>query len=208
VTDIAARTGLTRPTIYDLINGEHPQSLDDYTLRIAVAVYLAAQGVTTPEELASALRVEATAVLARLRLLRDEEQASEGMVGSGSNVQPVFLPDVKLEEFLHDRLLLIGDTRNSSYVFYFEVEAHEINSIQRAADHLLGIEQQALIGAHISSAMRTPELAVSLNADDDRRAFAIAQEVWRDILTEAEIGHRLASIALALPPSRRTRSQG
>jgi hypothetical protein len=207
VTDIAARTGLTRPTIYDLIGGEHPQSLDDYTLRIAVAVYLAARGVTTAEELASALRVEETAVLVRLRLLRDEEQAQEGMVGSGSNAQPVFLPDVKLEEFLDDRLLVIGDTRDSSYAFYFEVSDNEIDNIERAADRLLGRGQQTLIGAHVSSAMRMPELAVSLNADDDRQAFAIGQEIWRDILREAKIKFRPPSIALALPPQRRARSQ-
>jgi hypothetical protein len=207
VTDIAARTGLTRPTIYDLVGGTRAQSLDDYTLRIAVAVYLAAQGVTTPEELASGLGVETTAVLIRLRLLRDEEQASEGLVGSGVNARPVFLPDTKLEEFLQDRLLVIGDTRDSSYAFYLEVETHEADRIQRAAERLLGSEQQALIDSHVSSAMRLPELALSLNAADDRQAFLIAKGIWRDILKEARIKPRPPSIALALPPQRRARAQ-
>jgi hypothetical protein len=206
VTDMAALTGLTRPTIYDLLKSHKGQSFDGYALRTAIAVYLAGMGMTGPGMVASVLKIERADALAFLRLLSEEGQAAEVLVGSDPATRTVFISYLKMQEFLKDRLLVIGDTRDSAYTFYFEVPDVEAAKLERAAERLLGGDQQSLIAAHASSAMRTAELAVSLHADDDRRAFTIAHEVWRAILKRARIKYRPPSIALALPPQRRARS--
>jgi hypothetical protein len=127
----------------------------------------------------------------------------EGAVGYGTTMDPVFGISAAGELALRERLELLRGHHVEGYAFYMEVPDEERAAIEQAAGRLLGRSDFNMLSAHIAHAMRMPELALVIRAEDDRDAFTIVHEIWNEILKRAKLPPRPPRISLALRPRSR-----
>lgn len=203
VTRIGAAAGLTRPTVYDVLTGHQPTIFDPDFERVALLAYLAVNGISAPTGIASELRLERDGVVSTLRRLATAGLVGEGAVGYGTTMDPVFGISAAGEQALRERVELLRGHQVEGYAFYIEVSEDERDAIEQAASRLLGRSDFNVLGVHIARAMRMPELALVIRADDDRDAFAIANEIWNEVLKRAKLPPRSPHISLALRPRSR-----
>ena len=175
--DLATASGLSRPGIYEVLKSKPSTPIPN--LDEIILVVLGANGRATRSELSSGLRLppgEVDAAVARLLANGTIVHAHAGY--DGPQLDEVLLLGRGGEGLLAGELRRGGSRRNDGWTIYLAVNADEAHDLFRVIIAGLGDRHAQLLPANVRTDMRSPEIALRLDVDDELSLHNLAADIW------------------------------
>jgi hypothetical protein len=179
-TELAAASGLSRPSVYETLRRDAQGSTED--LGEIVLATLAACGATTRSALASLLRVSDVEIAEAVQRLAECNAVKFGAAGyDNSSMQEIVILDLEGEQLLDHRLRRALHGRPEQWVAYLAMNNADAHALAQEAEARFGQHRATLIPEKTARRMESPELAIGFDVANEIDLFNQAAEAWHSL---------------------------
>lgn len=184
LSEIARVTGLSRPTVYALIEQSGPPEPDlDYQILSAAAGH----GRVSIGHLTGATNRPADEIAERCGQLVSAGYVNVATASSGSDEVAYYGLTYAGEERLEAMLYELGAVAETQFFAYLPIPGEAVDAVYAATVRRFHPNDFALIAAGTAHDVQQPELALQLRAATEPLAHERADALFRDILRAARV---------------------